>query len=127
MDETARFDAPPGQTCSQYAGQFAKAAGGYFLNPDASNDCQYCQLSIGNQYLAQLNVSASDKWRDFGIFLVFVCTNWMLVYFFIYTVRIRGWGFGLGYVFGGLSKLVDMVKKPLMGLFSKKKEEQNQE
>lgn len=42
----------------------------------------------------------------------------MLVYFFIYTVRVRGWGFGLGYVFGGLGKLVDLIKKP----FQKKDE-----
>ena len=55
---------------------------------------------------------------DFGIFLAFCISNWMLVYFFIYTVRVRGWGFGLGYVFGGLGKLVDLIKKP----FQKKNE-----
>lgn len=125
IEETARFDAPPGQTCTQYAGDFARAAGGYLLNPDATSDCQYCQYSVGNQYLETLNVSASDKWRDFGVFLVFVFTNWFLVYFFIYTVRIRGWSFGFGYLFGGLSKLVDVLKKPFKGVFGKKKEESN--
>lgn len=49
---------------------------------------------------------------DFGIFLAFCISNWALVYFFIYTVRVRGWSFGLGYVFGGLGKLVDLLKKP---------------
>ena len=121
-DETAHFDAPPGQTCAQYAGDFAKAAGGYLLNPTANNDCQYCQYSVGNQYLSTLNIQASDKWMDFGIFLIFVFTNWMLVYFFIYTVRIRGWSFGFGYVFGVLGKLVGIVKKPFKGLISKEKE-----
>lgn len=108
----------------QYAGQYAKMAGGYFLNPGASNDCQYCQLSVGNQYLEMLNIKASDKWQDFGIFLVFVCTNWMLVYFFIYTVRIRGWRFGLGYIFGPLSNAIDKIKKPVKKAFSKKEEQQ---
>ena len=122
-EETARFDAPPGQTCTQYAGDFAKAAGGYLLNPKANNDCQYCPYSVGNQYLSSLNIDASDKWRDFGVFLIFVFTNWMLVYFFIYTVRIRGWSFGMGYLFGGLSKVVDAVKKPIAGLFKKEKKE----
>ena len=67
-DETAHFDAPPGQTCSKYAGEFAKAAGGYLLNPDANSDCQYCQYTVGNQYLASLNIQASEKWRDFGMY-----------------------------------------------------------
>lgn len=34
------------------------------------------------------------------------------MYFFIYTVRVRGWGFGFGYIFGGLGKLVGLIKKP---------------
>jgi ABC-type multidrug transport system ATPase subunit len=84
--ETAHFDSPNGQTCQQYAGAYAEAIGGYLLNPGATADCQLCQLSTGNQYLAQLNIDASNKWRDFGIFLVFVFTNWLLVYFFIVSL-----------------------------------------
>jgi len=38
------------------------------------------------------------------------------VYFFIYTVRIRGWSFGFGYVFGGAGKLIGAIK----GLFKEK-------
>ena len=49
---------------------------------------------------------------DFGIFLTFVITNWLLVYFFIYTVRVRGWSFGFGTLFGGLGKLVNLMKRP---------------
>jgi ABC-type multidrug transport system permease subunit len=120
--ETGHFNPPPGQTCRQYAGDFARAAGGYLLNPNANNDCQYCPYSVGDQFLSTLNIQASEKWRDFGIFLIFVCTNWMLVYFFIYTVRIRGWSFGFGYLFGALGKLVAIIKKPFKGVFSKKEE-----
>ncbi|KAI1641146.1 ABC-2 type transporter-domain-containing protein [Biscogniauxia mediterranea] len=112
VSETARFDAPPNQTCLEYAGQFAEAAGGYLLNPDASTDCQYCPFRSGNDYLATLNIQADEKWRDFGIFLAFCVSNWALVYFFIYTVRIRGWSFGFGYVFGTLGRAVDVLKKP---------------
>lgn len=92
-DETAVFDAPPGQTCLQYAGDFARQAGGYLLNEDATSACQYCPMTTGNQFLTSLNIEASDKWRskwtptniessqcqymmltmqtDFGIFLAF--------------------------------------------------------
>jgi len=69
--------------------------------------------------LQTLNIQASEKWRDFGIFLAFCISNWALVYFFIYTVRVKGWSFGFGYVFGGLGKAVDKVKKSLQ----RKKEE----
>jgi ATP-binding cassette, subfamily G (WHITE), member 2, SNQ2 len=70
VSETARFDAPPGQTCSEYAGAFASSAGGYLLNPNATADCQYCPYSSGNQYLSTLNIDASEKWRGkFPVFL----------------------------------------------------------
>lgn len=45
----------------------------------------------------------------------------MLVYFFIYTVRVRGWSFGFGKLFGALGGLVDKVK----GLFVRNKKEEN--
>jgi len=77
--------------------------------------------TVGDQYLATLNITADEKWRDFGIFFAFVISNWALVYFFIYTVRIKGWSFGFGALFGFLGKAVDGLK----GLFKKssKKEE----
>jgi len=120
-EETAKFDAPPGQTCSQYAGAFAEQAGGYLLNPQATSNCEYCQYSSGDQYLASLNIDASEKWRDFGIFLVFVFTNWFLVYFFIWSVRVKGWSFGMGPLFGFLGKIAGFVKKPFVKIFGKKK------
>jgi hypothetical protein len=82
----------------------------------------YCPYQVGDQYLSQLNIQADQKWRDFGIFLIFVFSNWFLVYFFIYTVRVKGWSFGFGYVFGALGKLVDLVTKPLVRLFGRKKQ-----
>ncbi|KAI1076620.1 ABC-2 type transporter-domain-containing protein [Whalleya microplaca] len=118
--ETAQFDVPPGQTCQSYAGGFAQTAGGYLLNPNASSGCQYCPYSVGNQYLATLNIDADEKWRDFGIFLAFCVSNWVLVYFFIYTVRVRDWSFGFGYVFGALGTFIGMLKKTFTRASNKK-------
>ena len=117
--ETARFNVPGGQTCQSYAGAFATSAGGYLLNPDATADCQYCPYEYANGYLASLNIKASQAWRDLGIFCIFVVSNWALVYFFIYTVRIKGWSFGFGPLFGALGSMVGAIKKPFK---SKKKE-----
>lgn len=57
-----------------------------------------------------LNVKPEDKWGYMAIFLGFCISNWALVYFFIYCVRIRGWSFGLGSLFGLLGKGVEAVK-----------------
>ncbi|KAM0334541.1 hypothetical protein ACHAQA_001571 [Verticillium albo-atrum] len=112
--ETASFDTPPGQSCREYAGDFVDNRGGYLLDPDATSACQYCPYSSGNQFLAGLNIDVGDKWRNFGIFLAFCVSNWMLVYFFIYTIRIRGWSFGFGKLFGALGALV----RKLRGIFT---------
>jgi len=109
-EETAKFDAPPGQTCMEYAGAFAKQAGGYLLNPDDTSGCQYCVYERGNNYLETVNVYAEHKWRNFGIFVAFCISNWFLVYFFIYTVRVRGWSFGFGYITNGFETLVKKIK-----------------
>ncbi|KAF4554359.1 ABC-2 type transporter-like protein 2 [Elsinoe fawcettii] len=115
-NELGRFTVPPGQTCGSYAGEFARQAGGYLVDDNATS-CQYCPLSSGDQYLSQLNLDAGDMWPYLGVFCIFVLSNWALVYFFIWTVRIKGWSFGLATVFGGLGKGVDWVK----GKFSKEK------
>jgi ATP-binding cassette subfamily G (WHITE) protein 2 (SNQ2) len=110
QSETAIFNPPPGQSCASYASDFVTQSPGYLLNPGATTGCQYCPYSTGNDYLDTLNIKASDKWRDFGIFLAFCVSNWALVYFFIWSVRIKGWSFGFGKVFGGLGKVVGMLK-----------------
>ena len=118
--EAAHFNPPPGQTCEQYGGAFANASPGYLVNPSATSNCAYCPLSVGNDYLATLNIKASDKWPYFGIFLAFCISNWALVYFFIWSVRIKGWSFGFGFVFGVLGKGVGAVKRGVRGVFAKK-------
>ncbi|KPI44003.1 Brefeldin A resistance protein [Cyphellophora attinorum] len=119
--ETTIFDAPDGQTCAEYAADWVRSTGmGYLTNPEATSGCGYCQYANGEEYLATINVSPGDKWRDFGIFLVFVFSNWALVYFFIYTTRVRGWSFGMSTLFGGAGKMIGSVK----GLLRKRKQEQ---
>jgi ATP-binding cassette subfamily G (WHITE) protein 2 (SNQ2) len=111
--EAAYFNPPHGSTCSSYAQAFVNSATGYLTNPDATTSCGYCQYSSGAEYMLTLNIEPKDKWRYFGNFLAFYISNWALAYFFIYTVRIKGWSFGLGYIFGLAGKAIGAVK----GLF----------
>ena len=123
--EAAYFNPPPGQTCQQYAGAYVTSVGsGYLTNPTATADCGYCQYSSGTQYMATLNIKPSDKWPYFAIFLAFCISNWALVYFFIYTVRIRGWSFGFATLFSVLGKGADAVKGSLGGMMKKGKKGQ---
>lgn len=124
ISETARFDTPNGQTCESYAGAYARQAGGRLLNPGATTDCQYCPFSSGDDYLRTLNIDPSQTWQDFGIFLVFVFINYALVYFFIWSVRIKHWSFGFGHLFGFLGKCVDFIKKPFKKASAKKSSKQ---
>ncbi|KAF2499776.1 hypothetical protein BU16DRAFT_480695 [Lophium mytilinum] len=109
--ETARFTPPSGQSCVDYAGTFIANSPGYFIDPNATDVCMYCPYSSGNDYLSTLNIKASDKWRDFGIFLAFCMSNWALVYFFIWAVRIKGWSFGFGAVSRGVGKVKNRTTK----------------
>lgn len=47
-----------------------------------------------------------------------------LVYFFIYTVRVKGWSFGFGFVSTVFGAVVGAVKESVGGLFGKKKTEE---
>ncbi|KAJ9311399.1 hypothetical protein DTO271D3_8376 [Paecilomyces variotii] len=120
--EATHFNPPPGQTCSQYAGRFVSeiARAGYLSNPDATSDCSYCAYRNGDEYMHTLNVHDGDKWRCFGIVLGYCIINWILVYFFIYTVRVRGWSFGIGYIFGLLGKVIDGFKKAVSKITTRK-------
>jgi ABC-type multidrug transport system permease subunit len=110
--EAAYFNPPPGSTCSSYAQDFITRAGGYLINPNATSECGYCQFSSGVDYIRTLNIEPKDKWRYFGIFLGFCISNYALIYFFIYTVRIRRWTFGFSTLFGMLGKFVDVLTSP---------------
>jgi len=99
------------QTCASYAGAFSQEGGGYLLNPTASTGCMYCPYTVGDQYLSTLSINFDERWRSFGLFLMFVFTNYLLVYFFIWWVRIKGRGFGFGYITAGFGKITGLFKK----------------
>lgn len=109
--EYTLFNAPPGQTCDSYAANFVQSTGAGYLSTTANGTCAYCPFASGAEYLSTLSIRPDEKWRDFGVFLVFVVTNWLLVYFFIYTVRVRKWSFGVASVFAWTGNLFGKMRK----------------
>ncbi|KAJ4982755.1 multidrug resistance protein cdr1 [Stagonosporopsis vannaccii] len=75
VTEVNVFQPPKRQTCGDYAGPFANASLAIILNPDAIQDCQFCQASVGDVYLAALNMSYTHRWRNFGFLVAYTAFN----------------------------------------------------
>ena len=91
-NELAQFDPPTSQNCAQYLSEYiSSGAPGQLLNPDATSNCQYCPLSSSDQFLAGVNISYENRWRDFGIGWAYVVFNIAAAVLLYYLFRVRHW------------------------------------
>ena len=95
-NELAVMQPPSGQTCGQFLTQYATAAAGNILNPDATSNCQYCSLQNSDQYLAQVSISYGTRWRDFGLVWAYVLFNIAIAVASYYCFRVAGFKATLG-------------------------------
>ena len=103
--ETNRFNPPDGETCAQYLQTFMLEAPGQLLNPDATQDCQYCPLKNADQFLASVGISWTQRWRNFGIVWAYVAFNAFATYGFYFLVRTKAHhGLGLRGIFKRFGK-----------------------
>ncbi|KAF2092656.1 ABC drug exporter AbcA [Rhizodiscina lignyota] len=88
-NELQHFNAPSGQTCQEYLREYLSNGVGY-LTPESANTsfCELCPLSSTNQFLAQVNISYSESWRNFGILWAYICFNVMVAVFLYWAVRV---------------------------------------
>ncbi|KAF2753392.1 hypothetical protein EJ05DRAFT_505033 [Pseudovirgaria hyperparasitica] len=89
--ELIRFQAPPGDTCATYAQAWLDGTTGYLVNPNATQDCGYCQYSKGEDYLVTRQISVSNAWRNLGIFALFCVSNYLSVYLWVYVKSVKNW------------------------------------
>lgn len=73
--ELMTFDPPLGKDCATYLADYMLAAGGSLLNPNATTQCQFCPVADTDTLLRTLGVYYSQRWRDFGISLVYSVVN----------------------------------------------------
>ncbi|GCB22646.1 ABC transporter CDR4 [Aspergillus awamori] len=89
--ELSVLDPPAGQSCGEYLGQYAELAGGNLLNPNATTGCEYCSVSTADAYISMSGIVASDKWRNFGIFWVYIVVQIAAAAAFYYLFRVKKW------------------------------------
>lgn len=73
--ELLKLNPPDGQTCVEYLGGYAKAAGANLLNKNATSGCEICSITTSDQFLDQLSIHFSDHWRNVGLLFVYVVFN----------------------------------------------------
>ncbi|OSS53650.1 hypothetical protein B5807_01076 [Epicoccum nigrum] len=74
-NEFVAFQPPQGSTCGAYMADYIKGAGGYIVDPKATENCSFCAVESTDVFLAQLSSNYDDVWRNFGILWVYVIFN----------------------------------------------------
>lgn len=106
--ELDRFDPPPGQTCGEYMAPFFHYGSGYLVNPSATSNCGYCIYSVGDEFLTHISAKYSYRWRNFGIFWVYICFNicgMLGLYYFFHIRKINL------FRLLGISKLIGRIRQ----------------
>ncbi|CEI63250.1 ABC transporter CDR4 [Fusarium venenatum] len=85
--ELTTFNPPNGTTCGEYLESYMAQAGGYLTNYDATSDCKFCTIKDTNVYLEALSSSYDNRWRDFGIGMVYIVVNIVGALFLYWLVR----------------------------------------
>ena len=88
--EMSIFDPPSGQTCGSYMEKFILAdPAGRLYNPNSTRECEYCTMSVADQYLAQRRIAWDDRWRNYGIFWCYSVFNILAAILLYYLFRVR--------------------------------------
>lgn len=74
------FPIPSGETCGSYTEKFMAVAPGYLRNLTATDSCDYCAFSVGDEFYAPLALSYDNRWRDLGIFFAFIVSNLVILF-----------------------------------------------
>ncbi|KAJ5530797.1 CDR ABC transporter, partial [Penicillium freii] len=88
-NEYVKFLPPAGQSCGSYMASYISSSGGYLVDRGNTEHCEFCQLSNTNEYLATVNIRYEDRWRNFGIVLVYIVFNAVVALGVYWLVRVR--------------------------------------
>lgn len=75
QNEWTNIALPDGQTCGDYMSEYISRLGGYVMDPNATNTCNYCKIKETNVFLSGISSEYKDRWRNFGIIWVYIAFN----------------------------------------------------
>lgn len=90
--EMATFNPPLGQTCGQYLADFlATPTGevGSLQNPNDTDACRFCSISVADQYLVGNRIEWGDRWRNSGILWAYIFFNIFVAVLTYYIFRVE--------------------------------------
>lgn len=90
-NEIVRFQTFPGKSCGEYMQGFIQALGdngGYLLNPAANELCEYCPMKSSDTYLSMVDVSYTQRWRNWGIIWAYPVFNVAMAFLLYYVCRV---------------------------------------
>lgn len=94
--EVSVFNPPAGTTCGEYMARYLALAPGTLSNPNATSRCEYCALTVADQYLAPRGIEWGLRWRNFGLIWAYIVFDIAMVLVLYYMIRVRRWGMGGG-------------------------------
>lgn len=86
-NELVQIIPPSNQSCQEYLGAMISQAGGYLQDQSATSECSYCPIDKTNTFLDSVNSSYANRWRDFGIGMVYIVFNIAAAVFFYWLAR----------------------------------------
>ncbi|CAL9737869.1 pleiotropic ABC efflux transporter of multiple drugs [Monosporozyma servazzii] len=88
-NEYLKFTPANNMTCAEYMKPYLETAGtGYLQDPQATDECSFCQYSSTNDYLATVGCSYDNRWRNWGIFICYIAFNYLASILFYYLARV---------------------------------------
>jgi ATP-binding cassette subfamily G (WHITE) protein 2 (PDR) len=76
-------------TCGEYFSPYIEAVGtGYVRDPFSTAECEFCPLSSTDDWLASVDLNYSYRWRDLGIFCVFIVFDICAAVLFYWWARV---------------------------------------
>jgi len=76
-EELLRFTPPSPSNCSTYLAPYIETSGGYLTPQSMSSttECVFCSGSDTNVFLRSVSAEYGDRWRNLGIFVVYMVFN----------------------------------------------------
>lgn len=90
--ELVEFSAPSDMTCGEYMEPHILDNGGYLIE-NSTSSCQYCSMADTDAFLAGMNMSFGNRWRDFGFMWAYCIFNIAAAAGLYWLIRVSKNGF----------------------------------